>query len=242
MEIYGELEPARDKDIIIRRVEELSLRFRRVDIPDVPLGKPSISSPVLSLYIHSTFKIPVIAHIRTKDHNVVSLKSIIKTLVYFGVKDQLYLKGDIPQQGDFCNDSWNPEDAVDYGEKYNVKTGLLLSLRKPLELIQKRLSVRASYYYLTRIEDKESILEKVSKIVNIASNQGSKLASYIVIGGKLNKEYLARYQIPFVELENVPRLLDKLERMNIERFIISSPGGYPHLMEASYLLASLGLL
>jgi plasmid stabilization system protein ParE len=242
--IYPELEPSRRREVILARLERIVEAYRRIDIPDIPLGKPSISSPVLSVLARHAYSADVIAHLRTQDHNILSIKSIIKTLSYAGVKRLIALRGDPPQQGKPCEHTWNPEDAVKYARDYGVEAGLLISPRKPGELIEERALVGADYYYITRVH--RDYFEKINQIVSVILRRSpnSRLAGYLVLSTSRNKRYLQEYHIPSLTLEELPRVIEFIEQAGFSRAILSAPGDgdYLYSKELTQTLRELGFL
>ncbi len=222
MLVYAELEPSRSGSVIMRRLNAIIKLYGRVDIPDVPLGKPSISSPVLAAY-SKAMGADVIAHIRVSDHNTVSFKSIVKSLAYMGVDKQLYLRGDPPQQGGLCGE-WTPELAVRYALTHSVKPGLLISPRKRDPEIAERLRSGASFYVITRysIETRRRTESVVGLIRSISP--GSEVGVYLVLGTPRNVEYLRENSIPYTPSDMVEESLNILEHMGVDFVVISSPG------------------
>ncbi|MEB3760437.1 MAG: methylenetetrahydrofolate reductase [Desulfurococcales archaeon] len=243
IEIFPELEPARSKEIILERLGRLAKLYKRIDVPDVPLGKPSISSPLLALYALSELGAYPIMHLRVRDHSIVSLKSIIKTAVYLGLRDQLYLTGDPPLQGNYCPGAWVPEDAVSYGNSYGVNTGLLLSSRRSIEEIRKRIDADAKYYYITRLNPENlSIVKEIMRLIDRRESEAM-LGAYIVLANEHNKKYLEEHDIPYIPVEDIVSFLEKIEAQGvIERVILSSPGNSDLLTRSAYILKEVGYL
>jgi len=230
VEIYGELEPSRNPRIVLERARLLAELYRRVDVPDIPLGKPNISSPVMSAYVLHSLRADVIAHVRVIDHNIVSLKSIVKTLSYINIKKIIFLRGDPPQQGQACEGHWQPEEAVGYAQKYGVDAGLLISPRKPLNEIRQRLAVGASAYYVTRVEPSHNTRARIKSIIDMVIRAGAAPGLYVVVGSRGNVEYLSRYGIPYVPVDKLREILEWAERLRVERIILSAPGAGDSLL------------
>ena len=230
MHVYPELEPARHGKIVIKRALALADAYGRIDIPDIPLGKPSVSSPVLSAYLASR-GIDIIAHLRMPDHNLLSAKSIIKTLSYVGVRRMILLRGDLPRQGGICEGYWSPEEALAYAKKYGVEPGLLISPRRSIEDIVRRLGLRAEIYYITRFN--KNILNKIYKIINIIKNINSKIGLYIVIGTLKNRVYLRENKIPHIPLSELAEILEWARAAGADRVILSAPGDGDILLDES---------
>ena len=219
--VYPELEPARSGRVVMERALSLVEAYGRVDVPDIPLGKPSVSSPVISSYL-AGLGADVIAHLRMQDHNMLSAKSIIKTLSYVGVRRILLLRGDPPRQGEPCSPYWQPEEAVGYARRYGLEAGLLLSPRRSLEDIEWRIRVGADVYYVTRASP--STAERISRIAGLVRRSGSALAFYIVVSTGRNSEYLEQNSIPSVPVGMLGEFLGWAERLGADRVILSSPG------------------
>jgi 5,10-methylenetetrahydrofolate reductase len=235
LEIYAELEPSRDPQVILNRLERLSREYGKVDIPDIPLGKPSIFSPALAVLARERYGVDVIAHLRVQDHNILAIKSITKTLKYSSVHRIIYLHGDPPLQGKSCQETWEPEEAVSYANSYNIESGLLLSPRKSWDEITRRLRSGASYYYFTRVN--LGVIKKVYSYIREEKIKGN-LASYIVVASKENIEYLNNYNIPHIPATEIPKMIRKLEELGVKRVILSAPG-YNELLLKKDLLTKL---
>jgi len=239
--IYAELEPSRDWNHLYWRLRALSGIYGRLDIPDVPLGKPNISAPVLAVLARTMFRADVIAHLRVRDHNIVSLKSIIKSMVLAGVARHVYLNGDKPKQGDYCGQTMTPEETVAYGARRGAETGLLLSLRKTDSEIMERLAVKADYYYVTRCDFTRNCIGRLEKIAGRAGEMGSRLAVYIVMGTEVNRNYLNTNNIPYTSQDNIVDIIEKLSGIT-DRIILSAPGDGDFIIWIAEQLAQAGLI
>ncbi len=241
MRIYGELEPSRDGKVVFKRAVSIASIYGGIDIPDVPLGKPNISSPVIASYISGSLGADTIAHLRVIDHNIVSLKSIIKTLSYFNVNKIIFLRGDPPQQGDVCGSRWEPEDAIVYAGRYGVEGGLLLSLRKSIEEILARLNVGAPAYYVMRYDSSDKSKDKLNKIVK--NKENSVIGVYLVARTGRNASFLERIGLPSLQEDAITRETEYLlESMGVDRIIISAPGDGWAVARIGIRLAEVGLL
>lgn len=186
MELVAEFNPPRDP----RRLVELAGRLQRVfdwiDIPDAPLGKPNYNSPVISAYL-SALGYRVIAHLRVVDVNTIALKTITKTLGSLGVERIVYLRGDPPQQGSSVGD-YTPEEAVYYARTRPEapEPGLLLSLRRSIGEIRRRLGVPAGFYMLLNLDwrgwsNKGLLME----VAGEAHGMGKRVYAYLVMDDAL---------------------------------------------------------
>lgn len=186
MELIAELNPSRDPARLVEVAERLSQVFDWIDVPDAPLGKPNYNSPVISTFL-ACRGFRVIAHLRVADVNTIALKTITKTIGSLGVNRIVYLRGDPPQQGNPVFD-FTPEEAVYYARTRPEapEPGLLLSLRKSLGEIMKRLSVPAGFYFLLNLDwgtqSNRRVLEEVSEI---ARGAGKKLYAYLIVPGEM---------------------------------------------------------
>ena len=239
--VYPELEPARKAEIVLERVVRLIRAYGRIDIPDIPLGKPSISSPVLGVYAMHRLGADAIVHLRVQDHNILSLKSIIKTLSYIGPRRILLLRGDPPRQGSPCP-SWSPEEAVAYASRYGMETGLLLSPRKSLEEIRERISVGAQVYYITRAS--RATWERVTRIIGMVLGGGATPALYLTVATGSNRGYLEENMIPYVEASELEGVIARAEALGVARIILSAPGDGDYLYSSELVerLRGMGLV
>ncbi len=181
MELIVEYDPPRDKRLLEDGAKKLSSTYDWIDVPDAPLGKPNYNSPVIAAYL-AALGVRVVAHLRVQDYNVIAFKTITKTLGSLGVRRIVFLRGDPPQQGAPV-DQVSPEEAVAYALRRPEapEPGLLLSLRKPLDEIMKRLNTGASFYYILNHDWGTGTLEKLAAVVEEAHSRGAKVYVYLVV-------------------------------------------------------------
>ncbi len=183
MELIAELDPPRDPSLLLSMAKRLSSLYNWLDIPDAPLGKPNYSSPVIAAFL-AAYNFNVIAHLRTRDVNTIALKTITKTLGSLGVKRLVYLKGDPPQQGSEVND-FTPEQAVLYARTRPEapEPGLLLSLRKSLNEIEKRIKIPAGFYLVLNYDwisnSQDKLLIELRRMID-----DRKIYVYAIVRGK----------------------------------------------------------
>ncbi|MEB3805897.1 MAG: methylenetetrahydrofolate reductase [Desulfurococcales archaeon] len=183
MELIAELDPPRDKRLLLELASDISRYYDWIDIPDAPLGKPNYNSPVVAAYLRARgFR--VIAHLRVTDVNTIAIKTITKTIGSLGVERIVYLRGDPPQQGSTVEDM-SPEEAVYYARTRPEapEPGLLLSLRKPWAEIAKRLQVPAGFYLALNYDwRRRSNANLLSMTVDRAHEMGKRVYLYLVAG------------------------------------------------------------
>ena len=181
MELIVEYDPPRDRRLLEEGARELASAYDWIDVPDAPLGKPNYNSPVIAAYLAAR-GIRVVAHLRVQDYNVIAFKTITKTLGSLGVERIVFLRGDPPQQGAPV-EQVSPEEAVAYALRRPEapEPGLLLSLRKPLDEIRRRLRAGARFYYVLNHDWGGGTLEKLAAVVEEAHSMGARVYVYLVV-------------------------------------------------------------
>lgn len=167
MQVAVEVEPFKSKRDLEWIAEVIGTKADLVDIPDLPLGK-RLSSPVAAAYLAAVIGPGrVIAHVRTVDHSIHAIKGIAKTLLSLGVYRLVLLRGD--PLGAETGPS--PEEAfrvlAPYRER-GLKLGFIISLRKPMEVIEERLNLDPDFVLVLNLtRERLEILGEVASRIEV---------------------------------------------------------------------------
>lgn len=219
LETLFELEPVKRLDELERRVERLDGLVDWVDVPDSPMGKPSISAPVISAWIRARAKyLGVIPHIRVVDHNLLAIKSITKTLALLGVNRVVYLRGDpVPDiKGGIA-----PEEALGMARKYGLSPGLIISMRRSVEEISERLSRGPDFALLLNLDTRK--IDSLKQIRRGHSNV--RLYPYVVLRTSRNRKVLSKVTTLTLSYDEALELVSA-SKPYIDGVLVSSPGDF----------------
>lgn len=109
------------------------------------------------------------------------------------------------------------EDAIALLKKYSplTKAGMIISLRKSKEEIDKRLKNNdADFYLVLRLEDPNQI----------ARIDTSKLIPYIIVETESNKQVTAQLEQPTFNVERAIELISVLGKLGVQAVLISTLG------------------
>ena len=234
MELIAEVEPTRSREKLERWIPPLRDLVDWVDVPESPLGVPRAHSIAVASYIQSVYGIPGIAHLRVTDVNIVGLKSLMGAAVLLGVRRVVLLRGDKPSEGNACSDL-TPEEAVRHAKSHAlglVEVGLLVSARRELSDIEKRLSSRPDFVLVLNATP-----TRLRQVSSIASRAGVKIYPYVIVETPRNErlvrsmpKHVVRYGI-----EDVPRVVESI-RGFVDGVVLSVPGDYEGLKMAAEAL------
>lgn len=225
MEILFELEPVRRRDKLVERVKMLEELVDWLDIPDSPMGTSRFFSPITSCIVKSVANLNVIAHVRVIDLSRVALEAIVKSMELCQVERVTFVRGDIVEGSTVVRDV-EPEEAVRITKEITgMEAGLTISLRKPLEEIERRLFTRADFYLVLNLNkgnfDKMELLAKTSRRL------GVKLYPYVILLTEANRDKLLKLMERW-KLHEVNEALELVEASNdlADGVLVSAPGDF----------------
>ena len=231
-------------EVVVRRRELLDKLVSDVrgcvdcfDIPEAPAGQPAPSSLAVATYLKTGYSACVIPHVRLLDLNELALRSVVKTVRFFGLDGLLVTMGDPPKYGTPVSDL-TTDEAVrlikDLG--YGIRVGSILSLRYELEQIEERLTGDADFYYVLRLD--EGTLSKYVQVFDKAREHGKELYPYVLVSTSANEEVLRKLGQPYVTLDDLPLLIGKLKAI-ADGLVISSPLEYDLLPQILKVVKSI---
>ena len=225
MELLFEIEPVSRRDKLVGRVRALEGLVDWLDIPDSPMGRSRFFSPLASCIAKNVSHVKVVAHLRVIDVSRVALESILKGLELCNVERIAFVRGDLVEGSTAVRDV-EPEDAVKLAKSTTkLEAGLTISLRKPIEDIEKRLSSGADFYLVLNLN--RDTIEKLEAIERVSRKLGVKLYPYVVLLTEANRSKLLGI-LERWKLHEPEEALKLVEASNdiVDGVLISSPGDF----------------
>ena len=200
------------------------------DIPESPLGIPSVNSISTGVYIKAVTGKPVVSHIRLYDVNRVALLSLAYAAYTYGVDGVVLTHGDKPVNSIIVNEL-NTEKAIKVLRKEipKLRIGAIISLRYPFEKIIRRIGIGADFFLVIRLDT--SNFDKYLKILNVAEKEGVKLYPYVIIATEKNKSVLEKLQQPYLRLEELKEFFLKYS-MYLHGVVVSVPLDEKNMVKA----------
>lgn len=233
MELIAELDPVAALDAGM--AAQAAGLYDWLDVPDSPMGKPSVNSLLASCMLSGVNDGRVIAHLRVQDINLLAFKSTVKTLRATGIRRLVLLQGDRPYRGSSLGDV-SVDEAVRYVRRQvpGLEVGVLVSARKSRGEIEKRLDLEPDFILLLNYRS-----GGLEWIAGEARRRGIKVYPYLVVETRRNRELLSRVRREsIVGLEDLPSTVRMLSDL-VDGVLVSSPGDFMGLLEAGRLLAGL---
>jgi len=232
MELLAELEPAREPGRIVERARILSGIFDWIDIPDSPLGIPSINSLLASCYLSTSVTDRIISHVRLIDLNRIAFNSMVKTLALTPIRRIVFLRGDPPRKKSTTINDIEPEYALLYARNRirDKEFGLLLSMRKSWKEISERLSLKPDFVLVLNVKSADSNILKLLR--DEAKRSGIKTYAYVVVETERNTQLLSNAvnKLSIFKEDEALEYVDKLS-VFLDGFLLSVPGDFTHLVE-----------
>ncbi len=224
MRILAEVHPKKKPDKLNSQIQEILSHFDGVDVPDSPMGEPSLMPIAVGMIARSFYKEKeVIVNQRLADVNELFVRSLAITASTFNFKIA-FTKGDPPRFGREVG-YLSSEDAVRISRDYKTSAGLMLSFSKGIEEMTKRASKMdtADFFLLLR-----AYTEGVQKL---GAEVIKKSIPYIIIRTPCNHETIKRLSQPFVDLEFVHDEIEKYKKIGVSGVLLSTLGNYNSMKE-----------
>lgn len=215
MELLVELHPKTKIDKLEKEIKELGA-FDGFDIPDSPLGYPSVLPVAVAVFIKEKYPTKrLIINQRLLDVNELYLASLAITSKMTGF-EIAFTRGDKPKLGREVG-YLTSEQAILLSKSYNkdLKAGLLISFRKSKEEILKRLSFEPSDFFLALRIESEDQLEGIPT---------DKLIPYVIVRTDKNKEITTSLSQPVFDENKVIDLIYRLEDRKVQGVLLSALG------------------
>ncbi|WP_131160537.1 methylenetetrahydrofolate reductase [Aeropyrum pernix] len=220
MEVWVELKPVYGLEMAAKALKYLSFADK-IDIPDQPVGV-AFSSPIAASYLSCRVGGErIVAHIRTVDFSAHSLKAIVKTLSSLGVSNIVLLRGDPLGREVGLKPEEAYEIAARYRERFGVKLGFILSLRRSVQEMFERLRLNPDFVLV--LNSSKHYLWKLEKIRQAYAGE---VIAYLVIATEKSVRLLQGRITSAMYTEN--EVLDLAEKMVSGRLVdgvlVSAPG------------------
>ncbi len=238
MKIIAELEPTRNNEKLARRLRMLVPHVDAIDIPEVPVGKPIASAPMLAAYIKARYpEVEVMPHVRIIDVNKAALLSIVGGARATRIEELVLLRGDDPLEGEIVRDLKSVEEAAAYIKTRVRKTpllGAMLSIRYPIEKIMTRLTAPLDFYLVLRATVS---IRKLAEVSREAQRLGKRLYAYIIIVGEKNRKILRNMlgDQPLYTPQEALHVVEEISSL-VDGILLSSPGDVDAVVEAAQRL------
>ncbi len=150
-------------------------------MPDQPLGKRFHAATVAAYAAAIVGGARLVPHVRTVDYAPHALKATVKTLALLGVSMIVLLRGDPLgwEKGP------SPEEALALLRGYRergLRLGLIVSLRKPVEVIEERLQLEPDFLLALNLT-----WDTLDRLRYVAAERGFEAYPYIVLLTEKNR-------------------------------------------------------
>ena len=212
MKIYAEIYPSRNLENVKQEIEKLA-DFDGFNIPDNPLGYPTMPPELIGYIAREIFQHKeIMMNQRLKDINELKLRSIITAARAINAS-MIFTQGDKPRFGKEFNEI-DSIGAMKLAIKRGVEAGVILSFRKSIEDIKKRINSEANIFLVVNFGE-TAILNQINT---------EKLIPYIIIRTEKNEPIVDKIHQPAVDLNDLHYLMQQLSSYKFRGFLFSIPG------------------
>nr|AKI85271.1 MTHFR (MetF)-like protein [uncultured organism] len=219
MQILAEVHPKSKREKLKGEINALQ-SFDGFDIPDSPLGLPSVLPSSIGVMIREELgdNKRIIVNQRLLDVNELFVNSLSYTARAFNF-DIAFTKGDKPKIGKEVG-YLSSEEAVNIAKNIGIKAGMMLSLRKSENEISARIESNADFFLALHFSE--------DKIKTLRRN----VIPYIIVKTEKNKEIIKEITQPSIDENKVYDVLAELDGY-CDAVLISSPGDLEFLKRFS---------
>jgi 5,10-methylenetetrahydrofolate reductase len=209
MQILAEVHPKSKREKLKLEINVLQ-SFDGFDIPDSPLGLPSVLPSSIGVMIREELGDKrIIINQRLLDVNELFVSSLSYTAKAFNF-DIAFTKGDKPKVGREVG-YLSSGEAVNIAKNMGIRAGMMLSLRKSENEIYARINSNSDFFLALHFsEDKIKLLRR-------------NVIPYIIVKTEKNKEIIKEITQPYVEENRVYDMLAELQNY-CDAILLSSPG------------------
>lgn len=202
--------------------------FDGIDIPESPLGIPSINSIVAGSLVKGTCpELSVFSHMRLIDLNPISFISLLSSAELANIDSIFITQGEKNEK----KDSYllSTEEAFALASKYGLseRLGAILSLSYEFEAINRRLEAGFKRFLVLRFSEDNS--EKFLAVAERAKKAGIELYPYIILKTERNKDIIERMGQPSYEAKDLKEIVKKLEGF-VGGIVLSTAGDFKSLL------------
>ncbi len=212
MKIFAEIYPSKHLVQFKERIKKMD-NFDGFNIPDNPLGYPTVPPDLIACIIRSVFPDrEIIINQRLKDINELKLRSEIHAALALNAS-MIFTQGDTPKFGKEVNHITS-ENAIFIAKKRKLKSGLILSFNRPAEDIKKRMELPADLFLVININ-------KLSMLDNVDTKR---LMPYIIVKTDRNYDILKRIKQSAIDLKDLKNYIRDLSKYGLYGILLSVPG------------------
>ncbi|MEM0139555.1 MAG: hypothetical protein QXZ44_02960 [Ferroplasma sp.] len=212
MKIIAEIYPTKKLENLREHVKYMD-GFDGFNIPDNPLGYPTMPPDIIACTVRSVFpNKEIIMNQRLKDITELKLRSEIQAAKSLNAS-MIFTQGDKPVFGNEINDMPS-EYALSIAKKRKLSSGLILSFNHSLEEIKERMKQNADIFLVVNM-DNTTILDRI---------EADRLLPYIIIESEKNRDIINKIHQSSIPLANLKEYIQKIKKYNIYGVLISVPG------------------
>jgi len=232
--IIAEFVPRPNKGYIDQLASNIINYVDCFDIPDLPMGLPSIDSISLSIYIKTVYSKCVFAHTRLYDINTLMLLSKGYTVKAFNIDVLVVTRGDKPRVGGIVQEL-TTEKAIEALRKHlpSLRIGAIISLRYSIEDILERLNIGADLFLVLRFH--LSMLDKYIEVSRKAREKNIELYPYILVETDVNRGLMKGLGQPTIGINELEEVVS-ITRKYVDGYIVSCPMDGAGLVKALKIL------
>ncbi|BBG24352.1 hypothetical protein [Sulfuracidifex tepidarius] len=227
MKILAEIHPKKKLEKLKAQLEDILNSFDGIDIPDSPMGEPSMMPVSIGSIarIVSKEEKDIIINQRLADVNELFVRSLSITARTFNLAIA-FTHGDPPRFGRETG-YLASEEAIKISKEYGVSSGLMLSFNKDIDEMKKRAlkAKEANFFFLLR-----ATTENVTKIGNEVIR---KAIPYVIVKTEANSAFIKEISQPFVEERNLLEEIETYRRIGVNVVLISTLGNNESMKEVS---------
>ncbi len=227
MKILAEIHPKKKLDKLKAQLTEVLNSFDGIDIPDSPMGEPSMTPVSVGSIARIVSKEDkeIIINQRLADVNELFVRSLSIAARTFNL-GIAFTHGDPPRLGRETG-YLTSEEAVKVSKEYEVTSGLMLSFNKSVEDMRRRATMtrEAGFFFLLR-----ATTEGVEKL---GSEVIRKAIPYVIVKTESNATFIKEISQPFVEERNLQEQIEAYERIGVRAVLISTLGHNEAMKEVS---------
>ena len=229
MKLIAEITPSA-KETFWNKIEEVIDLVDIIDIPESPLGEPRPNSIAVSSVISMRYGIPVIAHIRVRDVNKISLLSLCQAAKISRIYGILLTRGDKSD----IDLNLSSEEAAEIIRSntfcgYSVNIGSVLSFRYIDEKIFERLSKDFNFYLA--IFPRYGDLERLNMVRSHALILNKNIYTYVIVRTRKNRDIIDNLNQFYIDIEDLDKIPEAILKHS-DGLLISCPADWRGLIRS----------
>ena len=197
--------------------------YTGIDIPESPLGNPSINSVVVGSILKSSFPESIVfSHLRLIDVSRVMFLSLLSAASELSGIDALFLTMGEGKERRIAS-KISTEEAYKIAEEHGLeeRLGAIISLRYSLSEIEKRLGSGFKKFLVLRLS--QGNMDKFAEVSRLAMRRKVELYPYIIVKTEKNEKVLEQLGQPSLSPSELPDMLKAIEK-RADGAVISTAG------------------